>query len=139
MSNMSEVEGRGWGIARDTYHTLTPEAVRRGLGLGRPALDAGRLLVSREHHPDGLPRDGISTGAIHLREPRTSLRFLGGRLDNQHAEADQAVTEEDGGEEDDENQQHRELAVIDVLGDGERQVCGVGARESATRPQLCDM
>jgi len=32
------------------------------------------------------------------------------------------VTEEDGCEENDEDQENRELAVVDVLGDGEREI-----------------
>lgn len=35
------------------------------------------------------------------------------------------MAEEDGDEEDDQDQQDGELAVVDILGDGEREVCSI--------------
>jgi len=111
-----------------THHTLPPKPISRRLDLGRLALNTRRLFVTRHHHADGLTGDGIPSGAIHLRQLRRLATGLGvlwvsSALKNHHADADEAVAEEDGDEENDEDQQDGELAGVDVFGDGEGEIC----------------
>ena len=100
-----------------THHALPPQSVGRWVHLSRLALDARSLLVAREDDTDRLARDRVTPWAIHLRQCVPSLLVRGafGPQDEQ-AQADEALAEEDGGEQDDEDEQDRELAVVDVLG-----------------------
>jgi hypothetical protein len=105
-----------------TYHTLPPEPVSGRLRLGCLALQSGRLFVPRQQDPDRAPRDGEPTRAEHFGQPGALLVFGRGGMHEQHAEADQAVAEEDGDEEDDKDQQDGELAVVYVLGYAEGEI-----------------
>lgn len=107
-----------------TYHALPPQPIGGRVHLGRLALDARGLLVAREHDADRLPRDRVPAGAVHLPQRVAALLVRGalGPQDEQ-AQADEALTEKDGGEKYYEDEQDRELAVVDVLGQGQGQVC----------------
>lgn len=113
----------GGGDLSCTHHALPPQPVGRRVHLGRLALDARGLLVAREDDADRLPRDRVPAGPVHLRQgvPALLVRGAFGPQDEQ-AQADEALAEEDGGEQDDEDEQDRELAVVDVLGQGQGQV-----------------
>ena len=106
-----------------THHALPPEPVGRRVRLGRLALDAHGLLVARKDDPDRLPRDRVAAGSVHPPQcvPARLVRRALGPQDEQ-AQADEALAEEDGGEEDDEYEKDRELAVVNVLCEGQGQI-----------------
>jgi hypothetical protein len=104
-------------MIKDTYHTLAPQPISWRARLGSITLDARRLLVARQDNADRLPRYRVPARPYHLWQllPGAPLVLRARPPHDQHAQPDQAVAEEYGGEEDDEDQQYGELAVVDRL------------------------
>lgn len=106
-----------------THHTLSPQPIRRRVHLGRIALDSCGLFVPCKDYTDGLPGYCVATGAVHLWQAAAPPLFGGFGSEDEQTETNEALAEENGCEEDDENQQDREFAVADVLGCRKGQVC----------------
>lgn len=80
------------------------------------------FLVAGEVHTDGA--DWVEAlGADHVWD-RGPVRILGGRVQDEHAEADEGVAEEDGGAENDHDEEDVDFLPEVFAGEGEGKVFG---------------